>query len=166
MSQLSSHDADSLAPRHRLDEERHHTTASRHEGRLREAIERDRRLQAMYLLVVDAVHHIDRPHHQEEDRRLEGMEGDPIQGIVTWIPTGRAHILDRGPDRGRIPLGRGVVLRFEEVRCIDDVIVRLHQGEEEAGEGGVRVILAFRVTVIEVVVGVEVGIEGDRLGKA
>ena len=145
--------------------------ALKHEGRLQEATEGDRPLRAMGLLVVDVVPHIDRPHHQEEGRRLEGMEDDQIQGIVTWILTGRAHILGRGHDRVHTRLGRGAVLRHGEVKGIDDGIVRRRQEEEEeeeeeeGGEGEVRAILAFRATVIEVVAGVGVGIEGDGLGR-
>ena len=138
----------------------------KHEGRLQEATEGDRLLRAMALLVVDAVPHIDRPPYQEEGRRLEGMEDDQIQGIVTWTLTGRAHILGRGHDRVHTRLGRGAVLRHGEVKGIDDGIVRRRQEEEEeGGEGEVRAILAFRATVIEVVAGAGVGIEGDGLGR-
>ena len=78
MSQSSSLATNSLAPHHLPDEELHHMIVLKHEGRLQEATEGDRLLRAMGLLVVDAVPHIDRPHHQEEGRRLEGMEDDQI----------------------------------------------------------------------------------------
>ena len=84
---------------------------------------------------------------------------------MTWTLTGRAHILGRGHDRVHTRLGRGAVLRHGEVKGIDDGIVRRRQEEEEGGEGEVRAILAFRATVIEVVAGAGVGIEGDGLGR-
>lgn len=128
-------------------------------------------LEDLLLRVIAAVHHllaleapvtvdIARLLHQGEDRPQGGIRPDQPQGNATSTPIDRDHTHGqdlRGQDHDHYLRDLGVGLQCEGIEELGDETCRRHLGE--GGGGGVPAIQVSLVTVIEVAVEVEAGME-------